>query len=246
MQVVDNLVLLHSQAEGRSRIYDLQLVSKDPAVEVNIRISFFLLHFDFLRWISTYFFQVDGPDLLQPSLPATAICRQVRYQGVTKKHFFSDRFRGLTTGANQFPEPTKKVSKLQTHKRHLENDFQCSRGYSWGNFQKSIFGNKILQERATTIQIALLSYIFIALFRDTPLATISRTWPDGQMAKNGQIWPKWPFIAIWSLDHMRQIWASGVSLKRAMKMQLSSANQMVVTRSYQILLPKNDFLPFSH
>ena len=49
MQVVDNLVLLHSQAEGRSRIYDLQLVSKDPAVEVNIRISFFLLHFDFLR-----------------------------------------------------------------------------------------------------------------------------------------------------------------------------------------------------
>ena len=77
LQVVDNLVLLHSQAEGRSRIYDLQLVSKDPAVEVNIRISFFLLHFDFLRWISTYFFQVDGPDLLQPSLPATAICRQV-------------------------------------------------------------------------------------------------------------------------------------------------------------------------
>lgn len=52
LQVVDNLVLLHSQAEGRSRIYDLQLVSKDPAVEV------------------------DGPDLLQPSLPATAICRQ--------------------------------------------------------------------------------------------------------------------------------------------------------------------------
>ena len=49
LQVVDNLVLLHSQAEGRSRIYDLQLVSKDPAVEVNIRISFFLLHFDFLR-----------------------------------------------------------------------------------------------------------------------------------------------------------------------------------------------------
>ena len=38
---------------------------------------------------------------------------------------------------------------------------------------------------ATTIQLSLLSYIFIALFRDTPLATIGRTWPDGQMAKNG-------------------------------------------------------------
>ena len=36
-QVVDNLVLLHSQSEGRSRIYDLQLVAKEPAaVEVNI------------------------------------------------------------------------------------------------------------------------------------------------------------------------------------------------------------------
>ena len=70
MQVVDNLVLLHSQAEGRSRIYDLQLVSKDPAVEVNIRISFFLLHFDFLRWISTYFFrwmvQISSNHLFQP------------------------------------------------------------------------------------------------------------------------------------------------------------------------------------
>ena len=36
-QVVDNLVLLHSQSEGRSRIYDLQLVAKEPAAgEVNI------------------------------------------------------------------------------------------------------------------------------------------------------------------------------------------------------------------
>jgi len=45
-------VLLHSQSEGRSRIYDLQLVAKEPAVEV------------------------DGPVQLHPSLPATAICRQ--------------------------------------------------------------------------------------------------------------------------------------------------------------------------
>ena len=38
----------------------------------------------------------------------------------------------------------------------------------------------------------LLSYIFIALFRDTPLATIGRTWPDGHMAKNGQNGHLWP------------------------------------------------------
>ena len=68
MQVVDNLVLLHSQAEGRSRIYDLQLLAKEPAVEVDIRdltpkskifkndillkvSSFKLVHFSFFcRW----------------------------------------------------------------------------------------------------------------------------------------------------------------------------------------------------
>ena len=38
--------------------------------------------------------------------------------------------------------------------------------------QKSIFGRKILQEHATTIQLALLSYIFIALSRDTSVAHI--------------------------------------------------------------------------
>ena len=31
----------------------------------------------------------------------------------------------------------------------------------------------------------MLSYIFIALFRDTPLGHIRRTWSDGQMAING-------------------------------------------------------------
>ena len=35
------------------------------------------------------------------------------------------------------------------------------------------------------IQLALLSYIFIALFRDTPLVHICRPWSDGQMAING-------------------------------------------------------------
>ena len=37
---------------------------------------------------------------------------------------------------------------------------------------------------------------------------------NGQMAINGQIWPKWPFMTIWPTGHVRPIVASGVSLKR--------------------------------
>ena len=40
------------------------------------------------------------------------------------------------------------------------------------NCKTLFFGNKICQERATTIQLALLSYIFKVLFRDTPFAHI--------------------------------------------------------------------------
>ena len=59
----------------------------------------------------------------------------------------------------------------------------CFNGNFNGKMAKNrFFGDKIQQECATTIQLSLLSYIFIALFRDTPLATIGRPWPDGQMA----------------------------------------------------------------
>jgi len=70
----------------------------------------------------------------------------------------------------------------------------------------------------------VLSCIFSALFRDTSLAYVYGTWSNGQMAKNGHKWPKWPFMAIWPSDQVQQIWPSGVSLKRAEKMQLSTAN----------------------
>ena len=42
-----------------------------------------------------------------------------------------------------------------------------------------------------------MSYNFVALFRDTPFAHIRRIQSDGQMAINGQIWPKMPFMAIY-------------------------------------------------
>ena len=107
--------------------------------------------------------------------------------------------------------------------------------------QKSNFGQKILQEHATTIQLALLSYIFDTLSRDTPLAHICRIWSDGHMAINGHKWP-YGHMAIGQMQ--KKIWTSEVSLERAIKMQLSSANQMVIACSYKILWPKNDFCIF--
>ena len=117
--------------------------------------------------------------------PSASILRVRMCARVSQKYtFFEFRFVGRITGANGCPEATKKISALQTHKRHLAIDFQYSRGYTRENFQKSIFGHKILQEHATTIQLALLSYIFIALSRDTPLAHVCRLWSDGHMAIN--------------------------------------------------------------
>ena len=54
----------------------------------------------------------------------------------------------------------------------------------------------------TTLQLGLMSYIFIALFRDTPITYICRSAVDGQMAENSKIWPKWPFMAIWPSDQV--------------------------------------------
>ena len=92
-----------------------------------------------------------------------------------------------------------------------------------GNFngkmvQTLYFGNKIWQERATTIKLALLSCIFKVLFRETPLDHIFRILSDGHIAINGKLWPKWPFMDILPSDRMRKIWESWVSLKRALKM----------------------------
>ena len=62
---------------------------------------------------------------------------------------------------------------------------------------------------------------FLIFFSGLPHLPIFVAY-GGQMAKNDQIWPKWPS------DHMRQIWASEVSLKKTVKRQPSRANQMVV------------------
>ena len=78
--MVDNLVLLHSQSEGRSRVYDLQLVSKEQAVEVIRRrhqqsqTCFCLIS---IILIGSLLQAEGGPAQVHPSLPATAICRQV-------------------------------------------------------------------------------------------------------------------------------------------------------------------------
>ena len=46
-------------------------------------------------------------------------------------------------------------------------------------------------------ELALLSYIFKVLFRDTLLAHICCTWSDGHMAINGHFGHIWPYLAIY-------------------------------------------------
>ena len=110
----------------------------------------------------------------------------------------------------------------------------------WENGQKFVYCNKIQQECTTTIQSSLLSYVFIVLFRDTPLATIGRTWPDGHMAINGH------FSHIWPLKS-KNFTDSGRSGRRTKtKTVLKSGNKMEYfeTMSVKVEIPiaKNVFV----
>ena len=100
--------------------------------------------------------------------------------------------------------------------------------------QKTFFGYKIRQDCATTVQLALLSYMSIALFRDTPLGDIRGAWCDCHLAINGQKWPKLRFFAIWPSDHVQQIYPSGTSLKRAIKCSAVLTDLMAENRFFAI------------
>ena len=116
-----------------------------------------------------------------------------------KNTFVVYNFGGRITGAYGSPEPPKKFQNYRpiNDPQTLISIFGRFQSVKTGqNMQKLIFGHKILQEHATTIQLALLSYIFIALSRDTPLANIF--FAQGPMA----IWPYghiWPYLAIYGL-----------------------------------------------
>ena len=76
---------------------------------------------------------------------------------------------------------------------HAGNHFKCSWGYSWGNFQKSISGHNFWLEWPTDVRSTPLSYIFNALFRDTPLDHVFCAQPNSQIAKYPNIWLIWLF-----------------------------------------------------
>ena len=81
--------------------------------------------------------------------------------------------------------------------------FLFQRELQWENGQKNVTAIKSSKSVLQLLQpssLSLLSYFFIVLFRDTPLAPIGRTLADGQ------IWPKWPFMAIWPLQKQNQFW----------------------------------------
>ena len=73
------------------------------------------------------------------------------------------------------------------------NVFQCLWGYSRGKFPKSIFGNNFWLEWPTDLRSTPLSYIFNALFRDTPLGHVFCAQPNSQIAKYPNIWLIWLF-----------------------------------------------------
>ena len=93
-----------------------------------------------------------------------------------------------------------------------ENDFQnyrpindpwravCSleRGYRWGNIQKSFLGDNFWLECPTDLRSTPLSYIFNALFRDTPLGYTFCAQPNSQIAK-------YPNIILWGLHTTLQV-----------------------------------------
>ena len=66
-------------------------------------------------------------------------------------------------------------------------------GYSWGNFQQSILGHNFWLEWPTDVRSTPLSYIFNALFRDTPLGHVFGAQPNSQIAKYPNIWLIWLF-----------------------------------------------------
>ena len=76
---------------------------------------------------------------------------------------------------------------------HVGNHFKCSWGYSWGNFQKSISGHNFWLEWPTDVRSTPLSYIFNALFRDTPLDHVFCAQPNSQIAKLAKYLDIWLF-----------------------------------------------------
>ena len=88
------------------------------------------------------------------------------------------------------------------------------------------------------LRSTFLSCIFDALFGDTPLDHIFSHMPISPYAHYGHIW------GIWAYGHMgisEKIWSSGVSPKRASKMQLRDFDLSSVGHSSQKLWPKTCF-----
>ena len=71
----------------------------------------------------------------------------------------------------------------------------CSleRGYRWGNIQKLFLGDNFWLECPTDLRSTPLSYIFNALFRDSPLGHSFCAQPNSQIAKYPNIWLIWLF-----------------------------------------------------
>ena len=89
---------------------------------------------------------------------------------------------------------------------------------------KKVFCSNYFQLECTTnLKLAFLSCILKALSRDTPLTNLSCHLAKSTCYLEIQL----PGVATWHLVHHQNL-ASGVSLKRAFKMQVASALQSKV------------------
>ena len=110
----------------------------------------------------------------------------------------------------------------------------------WRNQPKMRFGHNFWLEVPINLRPTRLNCILQDLFRDTPLDHIWRYQIRAQIC---QIWPN---MHIWVLIWARDIWSSGVSLKRSCKMQFKRVVLRSIGPSRQKLWPNQMFGQFPH
>ena len=118
----------------------------------------------------------------------------------------------LTTSAKKFPEPTKEIQRYRPINDILRTILSLQWGSSWGNFQKSISGHNFWLEWPTDLRSTPLSYIFNALFRDTPLGHVHRAQPNSQISQifvlRMLFMCLYAEIVLWALETIPHQWLS--------------------------------------
>ena len=129
-------------------------------------------------------------------------------------------------------------SNSDTHKRSIATHMKFYIGMKWGNQSKIGFGHNFWLEGPIDLRPTRLNCILQDLFRDTPLDLIWRAQICTQICIFGIFGHIWH---IWA----RQIWSSGVSLKRSCKMKFRPIDLGSIVPPSQKLWPNLNLANFS-